>query len=82
VFGPPMTAASVRTIPLPQVVVEALAEHIRVAAPARKDSCSSAPTGWPCAGPGGPAKSGVVGGRPGRHLLASASDDKMVRMSK
>lgn len=30
VFGPPMTAANVRTIPLPQVVVEALAEHIRV----------------------------------------------------
>ena len=30
VFGPPKMAASVRTIPLAQVVVEALAEHIRV----------------------------------------------------
>ncbi|HEX2705945.1 MAG TPA: site-specific integrase, partial [Candidatus Lustribacter sp.] len=28
-FGPPKTAASVRTIPLPQVVVMALAEHVR-----------------------------------------------------
>jgi integrase len=29
-FGPPKTAASVRTIPLPDVVGEALAEHLRV----------------------------------------------------
>ncbi|MHA6618925.1 site-specific integrase [Pseudonocardia sp. DLS-67] len=30
VFGPPKTAASVRTVPLPTVVVQALAEHVRV----------------------------------------------------
>lgn len=30
VFGPPKTPASVRTVPLPTVVAEALAEHIRV----------------------------------------------------
>lgn len=30
VFGPPKTSASVRTVPLPTVVAEALAEHIRV----------------------------------------------------
>ncbi len=29
VHGPPKTAASYRTVPLPQVVVEALAEHLR-----------------------------------------------------
>jgi integrase len=29
-FGPPKTAASVRTVPLPDVVAEALAEHLRV----------------------------------------------------
>jgi integrase len=28
-FGPPKTSASVRTVPLPTVVAEALAEHIR-----------------------------------------------------
>ena len=28
-FGPPKTEASVRTIPLPQVVLEALAEHLK-----------------------------------------------------
>lgn len=28
-FGPPKTASSVRTVPLPQVVAEALAEHLR-----------------------------------------------------
>lgn len=29
-FGPPKTAASVRTVPLPTVVVEELAEHVRL----------------------------------------------------
>jgi integrase len=29
-FGPPKTAASVRTVPLPDVVAEALAEHLRL----------------------------------------------------
>lgn len=29
-FGPPKTAASARTVPLPDVVAEALAEHLRV----------------------------------------------------
>ncbi|WP_300008060.1 site-specific integrase [Pseudonocardia sp.] len=29
-FGPPKTAASIRTVPLPTVVAEALAEHLRI----------------------------------------------------
>ncbi len=33
-LGPPKTEASYRTVPLPQVVVEALAEHMRVFPPA------------------------------------------------
>jgi hypothetical protein len=32
-LGPPKTAASVRTVPLPNVVVEALAEHLRAFPP-------------------------------------------------
>lgn len=34
-FGPPKTRASHRTVPLPQVVVEALAEHVRNYPPGR-----------------------------------------------
>lgn len=33
-FGPPKTASSVRTVPLPTVVLEALAEHVRRFPPA------------------------------------------------
>ncbi len=28
-FGPPKTASSIRTVPLPDVVLQALAEHVR-----------------------------------------------------
>lgn len=33
-FGPPKTASSVRTVPLPRVVIDALAEHLRLFPPA------------------------------------------------
>ena len=36
-FGPPKTASSVRTVPLPDVVLEALSEHIRRFPPAALD---------------------------------------------
>jgi integrase len=59
VFGPPKTAASTRTIP-------AAVGGRRGRWPstsgyvgrARKASCSSATTGWPCGGRGGPESSG------------------------
>jgi len=36
-FGPPKTASSVRTVPLPELVLEALSEHIRRFPPAALD---------------------------------------------
>ena len=46
-FGPPKTRASHRTVPLPRVVLEALAEHVRLFPPGPGGLLFRGPTGEP-----------------------------------
>lgn len=83
-IAPPKTPASYRTVPLPQVVVDALAAHLAAFPAARVEILDAtrkpdskrrtaalvftSSTGRPCAGPGSPISGGVRRPRPGSKM--------------